>query len=54
MKIPEKGNERCANPECGRIAALPGGRCETCELEWILYRRDLRPGTEKRSPVESR
>jgi hypothetical protein len=45
----------CANPGCGRIAARENPLCETCELEQMLYRRDLRAGPEKESPaVESR
>jgi hypothetical protein len=49
-------NEKCANPGCGRIADSRSRYCETCELEWMLYRRDLRAGgREKESPaVESR
>jgi hypothetical protein len=50
------GNEKCANPTCGRKAS-PGGRyCDNCELEWTLYRRDLREGDreEEGVAVESR
>ena len=55
MKTDVRRDQHCANPGCGRIAVSPGGYCETCELEWMLYRRDLRAGPEKESPaVESR
>ena len=49
-------NEKCANPGCGRMADSRSWYCETCELERMLYRRDLRGGgREKESPaVESR
>lgn len=51
-----KRNEKCANPGCGRMAGSGSRYCETCELEWMLYRRDLRGGgREKESlAVESR
>jgi hypothetical protein len=55
MKTDAKRDPDCANPGCGRVAVSPSLYCETCELEWMLYRRDLRAGTEKESPaVESR
>ena len=47
-------NEKCANPGCGRPAAPDGLWCETCEVERMLYRRDLRPRVEKEPAVESR
>jgi len=47
-------SEKCANPGCGRSASTDGLWCETCELERMLYRRDLRPGVEKEPAVESR
>jgi hypothetical protein len=47
-------NEKCENPGCGRTASPGGPWCETCELEQMLYRRDLRPGVEKEPAVESR
>ena len=48
-------NASCANPGCGRTAGPESRWCETCELELMLYRRDLRAGAEKESPaVESR
>lgn len=49
-------NEKCANPGCGRIADSGNVCCEICELEWMLFRRDLRGGArDKESPaVESR
>jgi len=52
----ENGNriEKCANPGCGRPAAPDGLWCETCELERMLYRRDLRPGVDKEPALESR
>lgn len=50
MKTDAKRDHECANPGCGRIAASPGAYCETCELERMLYRRDLRPGAEKEVP----
>lgn len=37
-----KVSEKCANPACGRTAASGGRFCDNCELEWTLYRRDLR------------
>ena len=40
-------NEKCANPGCGRSASPDGLWCEACELERMLYRRDLRPGVEE-------
>ena len=55
MKTDSKLDHDCANPGCGRIAVSSGAYCENCELERMLYRRDLRPGAEKESPaVESR
>lgn len=48
------GIEMCANPGCGRSASPDGLWCETCGLERMLYRRDLRPGVEKEPAVESR
>lgn len=54
METDRNRNEKCANPGCERIAARENPYCETCELEWMLYRRDLRAGTEKERPaVES-
>lgn len=49
-------SEKCANPGCGRIAASRSLYCETCELEWILFRRDLRGGNREKEglAVESR
>lgn len=49
-------NEKCANPGCGRMALTGTGYCETCELEWMLYRRDLRGSRreEESLAVESR
>ena len=47
-------NAKCANPGCGRTAGPDGLWCEACELERMLYRRDLRVGAEKEAPVESR
>ncbi len=49
-------NESCANPGCGRIAASKSEYCETCELERMLYRRDLRGGAREKESlaVESR
>lgn len=32
----------CANVGCTRDARQGHGLCDTCDLEWILYRRDLR------------
>ena len=33
----------CANPGCGTPTPAPTEYCEACELERMLYRRDLRP-----------
>ncbi len=33
---------KCANPGCGRAATAGKQYCDNCELEWTLYRRDLR------------
>jgi hypothetical protein len=54
MKTDAKRDQHCANSGCGRIAVSAGGYCETCELEWMLYRRDLRVDREKEPAVESR
>ncbi|MEO8349541.1 MAG: hypothetical protein ABI610_11560 [Acidobacteriota bacterium] len=56
METDRNRDEKCANPGCGRIAAREDPYCENCELERMLYRRDLRrAGAEKGSPaVESR
>jgi hypothetical protein len=32
----------CANPGCGTPAGAESEYCESCELERMLYRRDLR------------
>jgi hypothetical protein len=42
MEKDVKTNEKCANPGCVRTAASGSRYCDTCELEWTLYRRDLR------------
>lgn len=34
--------KKCANPGCGRTTAAGKQYCDNCELEWTLYRRDLR------------
>jgi hypothetical protein len=40
----------CANEGCQRPAA-PGERfCETCAVEWTLYRRDTRGGLRTPPP----
>jgi hypothetical protein len=54
MEKNENRIEKCVNPDCGRTAAPDGLRCETCELERMLYRRDLRPGVDKEPALESR
>lgn len=50
------GSSRCENPGCGRIVVTGRRTCETCELEWMLYRRDLRDGDREKESlaVESR
>ena len=56
MENGENRSVKCGNPGCDRGAA-PGSRlCETCELEWALYRRDLREGDREKESlaVESR
>lgn len=47
---------RCENPGCGRFVASGRRLCETCELEWALYRRDLRDDDREKESlaVESR
>ena len=56
MEMDGNKTSMCENPGCGRIVASGRRTCETCELEWMLYRRDLRDGDwEKESlAVESR
>ena len=54
METRTNENEKCANSGCGRPAAPDGVWCESCEVERMLYRRDLRPGVEKEPAVESR
>jgi hypothetical protein len=56
MENDGKRNAKCENPGCGRIAASGSRYCETCELEWTLYRRDLRVGDREKESlaVESR
>lgn len=56
MEKDVKEKEKCANPACGRKAAAGREYCDNCELEWTLYRRDLRGADrEKEGPaVESR
>jgi hypothetical protein len=36
----------CANEGCGRPAALEEIYCDECDLERMLYRRDLRQDAE--------
>jgi hypothetical protein len=44
MKKDEKAEPRpCANVGCTREARPGHALCDTCDLEWVLYRRDLRP-----------
>jgi hypothetical protein len=50
MKSKTKEPRACANEGCAR-AAQPGRvLCDTCELEWTLYRRDLRIEAPSPSP----
>jgi hypothetical protein len=53
-KMERNGKEtsRCENPGCGRVVASGRRWCENCELEWTLYRRDLRENDREkdRSP----
>lgn len=41
-------NEKCANPACGRRVDSGSLYCENCEIEWTLYRRDLRGGDREK------
>ncbi len=41
-KKEEEKNRTCANLGCGRPASPDGDYCDACDLEWTLYRRDLR------------
>ena len=56
METEMRGNGTCANPGCGRVAESGSEYCEACELERMLYRRDLRRGDREREgvAVESR
>ena len=55
MQTKENRTEKCANPGCARIVAARDPWCETCELERMLYRRDLRSSPAKEGPaLESR
>ena len=56
MENGENRSAKCENPGCGRHAASGSRFCETCELEWALYRRDLRRGDREKESlaVESR
>jgi hypothetical protein len=39
----ERPEERtCANAGCRNKVSAEGRYCDACELEWLLYRRDLR------------
>lgn len=42
MEKHEQTEKRCANSGCGRNVAAGKRYCDNCELEWTLYRRDLR------------
>ncbi|MFN2387126.1 MAG: hypothetical protein ABR576_12735 [Thermoanaerobaculia bacterium] len=44
MKRHEEEQRTCANANEGCTREQSDGRrfCDTCELEWALYRRDLR------------
>jgi len=42
MKAEKKEPRVCANEGCGRPAEPDGRLCETCCLEWSLFRRDTR------------
>ena len=33
----------CANAGCRNLASSETAYCDACELEWHLFRRDLRP-----------
>jgi hypothetical protein len=51
MKKTDESKKSCANG-CGAPVRGDGRYCEACELEWLLYRRDLRtaPGAEAKRP----
>ena len=47
MKVQEEKENpgqrpRCENEGCGKPAAAESRFCETCCLEWTLFRRDAR------------
>ena len=43
----------CANPGCGTPSATESDYCESCELERMLFRRDLRPAALPRRDSRS-
>lgn len=43
MKEQKQPPRPCVNEGCPRPAEPGTVRCDTCELEWGLFRRDLRP-----------
>ena len=46
MKISGEEKRACANEGCGRPILCGEVYCDACDLERLLYRRDLRePGT---------
>jgi hypothetical protein len=61
VKEKNETGKRCANPGCSGPIAEKSDFCDACELEWMLFRRDLRgsrpDGPERAAgdrPVESR
>jgi hypothetical protein len=50
MKTKKKQQRTCANEGCPREPAEGRRLCDTCELEWALYRRDLRTAAPSPRP----
>jgi len=42
MKEREEERKPCTNEGCRRPAQPGRNLCDTCDIEWGLYRRDLR------------
>jgi hypothetical protein len=51
MKTGKEERRPCANEGCGRPAEADSRLCETCCLEWTLFRRDTRGGRPQRPPL---
>ena len=53
MKTGKEERRPCANEGCGRAAEADSRFCETCCLEWTLFRRDTRAGDRRGRPFGS-